>query len=194
MCIPTCCEQKEAAETFIADGCKLISQHADSWGAPIACERAGVPNVTYNGSTISHCPETYLISSRIDWAPYFRYMIDCVQTGKEMEDDYCHGFDNGSVALTALNRDAFTDADAVQSAIDTAIAAFKAGTLKVFDTANFTVNGNPLAGDHKADVDSDASFKADTDVVNEDGIFEESKFRSAPYFDIIIDGIYVFTH
>ena len=43
--------EKEAANKLIAGGCKLISQHADSMGAPTACETAGVPNVSYNGST-----------------------------------------------------------------------------------------------------------------------------------------------
>ena len=39
-----------------------------------------------------------------------------------------------------------------------------------------------------ADVDTDAEFTPDTEVVA-DGFFNESKFRSAPYFDLQIDGI-----
>ena len=45
-------EEKTAAEALINAGCDLISQHADSMGAPTACENAGIPNVSYNGSTI----------------------------------------------------------------------------------------------------------------------------------------------
>ena len=67
--------EKEAANNLIADGCILISQHADSMGAPTACETAGVPNVSYNGSTESACPNTFIVSSRIDWTPYFKYII-----------------------------------------------------------------------------------------------------------------------
>lgn len=67
--------EKSAAEALIANGCKLISQHADSMGAPTACEKAGVPNVSYNGSTIEKCPNTFIISSKIDWAPYFKAII-----------------------------------------------------------------------------------------------------------------------
>ena len=182
--------EKDAANALMDEGCVLISQHADSWGAPTACETRGVPNVAYNGSTISAAPETYLISSRINWAPYFKYMIDCVQNGTAIVDDYCGGFDTGSVALTDLNTAAFEDAAAVQAAIDAAVAAFKAGTLEVFDTAKFTVGGNALTADFEADVDSDASYTPDTKVVI-DGIFEESKFRSAPYFFMTIDGITV---
>ena len=182
--------EKDAANALMDEGCVLISQHADSWGAPTACETRGVPNVAYNGSTISAAPETYLISSRINWAPYFKYMIESVQNGTAIVDDYCGGFDTGSVALTDLNTAAFEDAAAVQAAIDAAVAAFKAGTLEVFDTAKFTVGGNALTADFEADVDSDDNYTPDTKVVI-DGIFEESKFRSAPYFFMTIDGITV---
>ena len=41
---------------------------------------------------------------------------------------------------------------------------------------------------YQADVDTDADFAPDTEVV-ENGAFMESKFRSAPYFDLQIDGI-----
>ena len=39
-----------------------------------------------------------------------------------------------------------------------------------------------------ADVDSDEAFEKDTEVIK-DGYFHESEFRSAPYFDLTIDGI-----
>jgi His/Glu/Gln/Arg/opine family amino acid ABC transporter permease subunit len=63
----------------------------------------------------------------------------------------------------------------------------KPGTINVFDTANFTVGGEKIDS-YQADVDTDDAFTPDTEVV-EDGIFQESKFRSAPYFDLRIDGI-----
>lgn len=75
--------EKEAANTLIANGCKLISQHADSMGAPTACENAGVPDVSYNGSTVSACPNTFIVSSRINWAPYYEYAIKAVMDGKK---------------------------------------------------------------------------------------------------------------
>ena len=39
-----------------------------------------------------------------------------------------------------------------------------------------------------ADVDTDAEFAKDTEAI-EGGVFYESKHRSAPYFDVEIDGI-----
>ena len=177
--------EKEAAQALIANGCVLISQHADSMGAPTACENAGVPNVSYNGSTEAACPNTFIVSSRIDWTPYFKYMIKCVMDGTEIDTDWTGTIETGSVVLTDVNEKAAA-AGTVEK-----IAEVKAqlldGSINVFDTANFTVNGEKLAS-HKADVDTDDNFTPDTEVI-ENGIFLESAKRAAPYFDLRIDGI-----
>ena len=178
--------ERTQAIALIESGCKLISQHADSEGAPKACEEYGVPNVAYNVNTTDMGPTTALISSKINWAPYMTYMIDCVVKGEAIDTDWCGGFNTGSVELTELNT--AVAAEGTQEAIDAAIAAFKAGELHVYDTATFTVNGEALAEDFQADVVPDAAYTPDTDVVL-DGYFAESEFRSAPYFSIIIDGI-----
>ncbi|MGN0441617.1 MAG: BMP family ABC transporter substrate-binding protein [Acutalibacteraceae bacterium] len=177
--------EKEAANKLISDGCILISQHADSMGAPTACESAGVPNVSYNGSTVKACPNTFIVSSKINWAPYFEYAINCVKEGKAIDTDWTGTVATGSVELTEVNEKAA--AKGTQEAIDAAKADLESGKIKVFDTANFTVDGKALTS-YMADVDSDAEFKGDTEVIK-DGVFEESKYRSAPYFDIDIDGI-----
>ncbi|HCI60642.1 MAG TPA: BMP family ABC transporter substrate-binding protein [Ruminococcus sp.] len=179
--------EKEAANKLISDGCVLISQHADSMGAPTACESAKVPNVSYNGSTVKACPNTFIVSSKINWAPYFEYAIKCVQEGKAIDTDWTGTVATGSVELTEVNEKAA--AKGTQEAIDAAKADLESGKVKVFDTANFTVKGETLKS-YMADVDSDAEFKGDTEVIK-DGVFEESKYRSAPYFDLDIDGISV---
>lgn len=179
--------EKEAANKLISDGCVLISQHADSMGAPTACESAKVPNVSYNGSTVKACPNTFIVSSKINWAPYFEYAIKCVQEGKAIDTDWTGTVATGSVELTEINEKAA--AKGTQEAIDAAKADLESGKIKVFDTANFTVKGETLKS-YMADVDSDAEFKGDTEVIK-DGAFEESKYRSAPYFDLDIDGISV---
>ena len=178
-------KEKEAAQALISNGCVLISQHADSMGAPTACETAGVPNVSYNGSTVAACPNTFIVSSRIDWTPYFKYMIECVQKGEEIATDWTGTIETGSVVLTDINTKAAAAGTAEK------IADVKAklldGSIKVFDTANWTVGKEKLTS-YKADVDSDEKFEKDTEVI-EDGVFYESKHRSAPYFDARIDGI-----
>ncbi|MBR5236254.1 MAG: BMP family ABC transporter substrate-binding protein [Clostridia bacterium] len=177
--------EKEAATKLLGNNCVLISQHADSMGAPTACENAGVPNVSYNGSTLSACPNTFIVSSRIDWAPYFEYIINSVLEGKEIAVDWCEGFEAGSVKLTDVNE--AVAAAGTKEAIEDAKAKLIAGEINVFDTANFTVGGQKLDS-YLADVDTDANYEKDTEVIA-DGYFHESEFRSAPYFDIQIDGI-----
>lgn len=187
--------ENNAAKKLIAGGCVLISQHADSMGAPNACEEAGVPNVSYNGSTKASCPDTFLVSSRINWAPYYKYVIDAKIQGKTTADigyDYTGTIATGSVQLTELG-----DAVAAGTAEKLAEvkAAIAAGTTKVFATNTFTVTtrvgdvetSGPLTT-YLADVDDMGDYVGETEAIA-NGEFQESKFRSAPYFDLTIDGI-----
>ncbi len=178
--------EKEGANKLMDDGCVLISQHADSMGAPTACETRGVPNVSYNGSTQTAAPNTYIVSSRINWAPYFEFCMNAVKDKKEIPADWTGTIATNSVLLTDLGTAA---AAGTQEAIDKAKSDMAAGTLHVFDTATFTVDGAPLTS-YMADVDTDANYEGDHEVIT-NGYFNESGegFRSAPYFDIQIDGI-----
>ena len=177
--------EKEAANKLIDNGCKLISQHADSMGAPTACETAGVPNVSYNGSTVAACPNTFIVSSRINWAPYYEFVVNAVVNGEEIPADWTGTIATDSVLLTEVNEAAAAAGTA--EAIEAAKAQLVAGELHVFDTATFTVGGETLTS-YMANVDTDAASEADTEVIA-DGYFHESEFRSAPYFDLQIDGI-----
>ena len=174
-----------AANALIASGCKLISQHADSYGAPTACEENNVPNVTYNGTTVAKCPNTYIVSSKIDWAPYYVKMITAVMNGEKVaEKDYVGTIATGSVKLDAVGSNA---AAGTQEAIDAAKAKLQSGELHVFDTSTFTVNLLPVTS-YKADVDDAGDYVGETEVIA-NGYFHESEYRSAPYFDLRIDGI-----
>ena len=177
--------EKEGATKLIDGGCVLLSQHADSMGAPTACENAGVPDVSYNGSTIESCPETFIVSSRIDWVPYYEYAIQAAQNGEAIDADWTGDLETGSVQLTEINEN--VAAEGTAEAIEEAKAKLIDGSLQVFDTSTFTVDGKEVT-EYNADVDTDPEFKGDTNVI-EDGAFMESKFRSAPYFDLQIDGI-----
>ena len=177
--------EKTTAEALIEAGCKLISQHADSMGAPTACENANIPNVAYNGTTGKN---TFVIASRIDWVPYFEYMLDCVMRGRDIEDDWTGTLANGAVKVTALGDSA---AEGTQAKLDEISAKLNDGSLKVFDCSAFTVNGEHLT-EYLADVDDAGDYIPETNVIKtENGVtfFDESAFRSAPYFDIRIDGI-----
>ena len=194
--------EKEGAEKLIQGGCKLISQHADSLGAPTACENAGVPNVSYNGSTQAACPNTYIISSRINWAPYYEYAIKAVMNGTTIDTDWTGTLATGSVVLTDLNTT--VAAEGTAEAIATATEKLEKGEIHVFDCSTFTTKADDTMNAFKvdylkvdadghitsymADVDTDQAYTGDTEVVH-DGYFAESEKRSAPYFDLEIDGI-----
>ena len=177
--------EKEAANALLSKGCVLISQHADSMGAPTACETAGVPNVSYNGSTVKACPNTFIVSSRINWSKYYAFVVNSVKEGKEIPADWTGGFAEGSVELSDINETAA--APGTKDKVNAVIADLKAGKIKVFATDTFTVNGAKLDS-YKADVDTDKDYTPDTEVIA-DGYFHESEKRSAPAFDLRIDGI-----
>lgn len=181
-------EEKSAAEALIAAGCDLISQHADSMGAPQACENAGIPDVSYNGSTIESCPNTFIVASRINWAPYFKYIIEQADKGEAIDVDWTGTIATGSVVLTDVNT--AVAAEGTVEKLEEVKAGLLDGSIKVFDTATegfITKDGAALTS-YIADVDTDDAFTPDTEVVA-DGYFHESEFRSAPYFDVQIDGI-----
>ena len=177
--------EKETANALIAGGCVLVSQHADSEGAPKACEEAGVPNVAYNLDTREWGPNTALVSSKINWAPYFEHIITATMNGTAITPDFCGGLEEDVVQILGLNE--AVAAEGTVEKLEEVKAKLIAGEIKVFDTATFTVDGKKLE-EYMADVDTDEAFTPDTQVVS-DGFFHESEFRSAPYFDIDIDGI-----
>lgn len=180
--------ENNAAAALISEGCILLSQHADSMGAPSKCQETGTPDVTYNLSTKADCPTTYLIGSKIDWSVYFKLIIDAVKGGTAIPTDWCGGIASGAVKLTELNET--VAAAGTADAIAAAKAKFEAGTLKVFDLSTFTVQGATLTN-YMADVNTDANFTPDTEVVKTATIngatvkyIAESEFRSAPYFGL----------
>ena len=177
--------EKEAANTLIQRGCKLISQHADSMGAPTACETAGIPNVSYNGSTVEACPNTFIVSSRINWVPYMQVIIGRTAKGEKINADWTGTLANGAVELTDVNEKAAAPGTAEK--IAEVKAAIIAGSLKVFDTNTFTVDGKKLDS-YKADINDWGDFTGETEVIS-GGVFQESVYRSAPAFDLNIDGI-----
>ena len=177
--------EKEAAIKLIGNGCVLISEHADSMGAPTECEAKGVPFVFYNGSAAADCPNTFIVASRINWVVFMEVMIGRVAKGETLNADWTGTLANGAVEMTEINEK--VAAAGTKEKLEEVKAALIAGSLKVFDTATFTVDGKSVES-YLADVNDLGTFTPDTEsIVN--GEFAESVFRSAPSFDIDIDGI-----
>ena len=186
-----------AADALIKDGAVLVSQHADSMGAPGTCEKANIPNVTYNVETKDECPKTYLAYSRINWAPYYKAVVNAVYEGKSIENEVNSNWTgtiaSGSVEYNVnwdnLTKDASKLADykAKFAAVEKDVK--EKGAAKVFDCSTFTVNGAALTT-YQADTDGD--FQGETEaIVTKNGVsyFNESADASAPYFNVEIDGI-----
>ena len=179
--------EKECAEQLIADGCVLISQHADTTGAPTACEAKKVPCVGYNIDMIPTAPDAALTSATINWGPYYTYAVQSVIDGTAIETDWAKGVKDGADAITELNDK--TVAEGTKEAVEEAQKGIEDGTLHVFDTSKFTVGGKTLE-ELVESGDKDATKLKD---YIKDGYFHESDVESgmpsAPAFTFIIDGI-----
>ena len=179
-------KEKDAAEILINRHCTLISQHADSYGAPNACEQARIPNVSYNGSTLEQCPNTFLVSSKINWKPYYIHAIDCFLNGGGLEKDYVGSFATGSVELTPFSPNC---AEGTEAYVNNVKQELLNGTRHVFDVNTFTVGG---AAPTEASVKPHPVFTFNPPEGTQflkNGYYNESVYRSAPSFDVDIDGI-----
>ncbi len=184
--------ESSAAKKLIENNCDLISQHADSMGAPSACEAAKptpIPNVSYNVSTETDCANSFLIASKINWAPYFELIIKAVRDNDgTIPHNYTGTLSTNSVQVTSFNSK--VAAAGTEAKLTEVKNALMAGTTHVFNLDSFTVGGNKLTVEY---LKSLASFKnLSDDVLNSllaGGYFHESDYRSAPYFEFEIDGI-----
>lgn len=176
--------ENTTAKALIERGCKLISQHADSMGAPNACKEKGIPNVTYNVSTEKVCEGSYVIGSRINWAPYYKFIVEATINNDTIPYDWTGTLQSDSVQLLEIGKAA---AAGTAAKLEEVKKALENGTLNVFDTNKFTVDGKHVTS-FIADVDDEGDYVPETEVIAK-GILKESAFRSAPYFTLDIDGI-----
>ncbi len=201
-----------AADSLVKEGCVIIGQHADSTGAPSKVESLLGATRTDNSAKKYVCysvgfnidmrtaaPHAALTSATYNWEVYYEYAFGQFIGGKTIDTDWAKGYNDNAVAISTLNTDSV--ASGTQTAVDAAIAKIKAGTLEVFDTSTFTVDGkkvtsasvdlsymdwstNPATVVYQGETVN--PIKTDTNGVS---YFSESTFRSAPYFSMKIDGI-----
>ena len=173
-------EEGIAADALCDAGCVLISQHSDNTTPATTAQSKGAFHTGYNNDMSDVAPEASIIGTRIDWTNYFVHAIKCVVEGKELEQDWCNGMADGEVVMTDLNTKIAAAGTAEK--LESVIASIKDGSLKVFDTTTFTVNGETVSSYTGAWGMNGAEAIAD-------GAYAESSLRSAPYFDLRIDGI-----
>lgn len=167
----------ETAQELVRDGCILLSQHSDTAGVAYVCQDRGIPFVGFNIDMTSVAPDTAITSPTNHWSKYYEYAIENFEAGQAISTDWSGGYSEGVVDTTPLGSAAVPGTfEAMEKAKEDIIS----GSLYVFDGKNFTING----------VHPDETFRDDNGkLVFSDGYFHESEERSAPSFDMIIDGI-----
>ncbi len=178
--------EESAAENLISKGAVLISQYSDLGAAVFAADKKEVSTVAYNLDSRVYAPDYCVAYGAPDWETYFSYLIECIDRGDAVNKDWAVGFENkGSGVKYAVDYEMLPYG--AEDQLDEAVDGIILDSVNVFDTAQFTYNGSKLRS-YYADVDPDASFDGDTEVIS-GGSFRESFYRSAPYFDILIDEI-----
>lgn len=181
--------EAEAANALISSGCLIISQHADSTGAPSACEAALEKGTTvycvgYNIDMLSVAPHAALTSAQNNWSVFYTYAFNCIVNGQEIATDWAEGYNQNAVMISALGESC---APGTADKVAEVEAALANGSLNVFDTSKFTVNGETVTS--YLAIDTNGDWVGDTGEAISDGVFHESILRSAPYFGLRIDGI-----
>ena len=176
--------EAEAANALVSSGCIIISQHADSTGAPAACQAlldggTTVYCVGYNIDMLAVAPTAALTSAQNDWSVYYTYAFNCIKNGEEIKTDWAEGYNEGAVMISALGE---SGAEGTAEKVAEVEAAIKDGSFNVFDCSTFTVGGATLTS-------YTDSYGMNGAECIQDGVFTESTLRSAPYFDLRIDGI-----
>ncbi len=177
--------EEAAANALIDKGAVMISQHSDTTSPALAAQKAGVFHTGYNTDMTGAAPNASIVSCRINWEPYFYTFIKNLIDGKKNNPDYTGTMAEGAVLLTEINEK--IAAKGTKEKVEKVIEELKSGKRQVFDTSTFTVEGKKL--DHAFALDTDGDFTPDKEEAVYDGAFHESKFQSAPYFAIQIDGI-----
>jgi basic membrane protein A len=150
-------------------------------------------------------PTAALTSPTNTWAEFYGQLFDSKMKGEDFPADVAKGYSENGVAITTLGKSC---APGTAEKVAEVEKALKDGTLHVFDTSTFTVS----AAQNTCTVETDAnghltSCKVDMSFMDwsanppavvyqgevveciTDGYFNESTFRSAPYFSVRIDGI-----
>ncbi len=177
--------ERKLAERLINEGCVIIAQHSDTTGPAIACETAStrdgklVYHVGYNQTMTDVAPTTSLISTRINWTPYFISATEAVIKGKKIEsmvkadvfgNDAAAGFENGWCEMIGLNK--LIAADGTKEEIDAKIKQFKTKGILVFQ--GDYVGVNPFD---------------ESDTYNLNNPYIENACQSAPAFNYILKDV-----
>ena len=160
------------AQALIDQSCDVISQHSNTTAPAVTAQINGVFFVGYNEDMVSVAPDAALVSARINWGLYYEYALDCLLSGREIDQDWCGDYAQGASCLTPFNEAIL--AEGTRQAVDEAAAGIADGALQVF--------AGPL---HGVDADGHELNLAEGEA------YAENETVSAPSFPYIVDGISV---
>jgi basic membrane protein A len=177
------------ADALIDNDVHIISQYSDTTDTPVRVQTAlnAGKQVYFIGSGIDvldAAPTAVLTSVQNDWSVYYAYVFKTALAGGDIITDWSEGYAAGAVMLSKLGQSCAPGTAMKVAEVETALID---GTLNVFDTERFSVGGM-LVTTYKA-IDTNGDWEGDKGEAIVNGIFYESKLRSAPYFDLHIDGI-----
>lgn len=179
--------EEAATDSLIDNGAVVISQHSDTITPAVTAQKNGVYHTGYNADMTGFAPLSSIISCRIDWARYFYTFIRNYLDGVENPSDWTGTIRGGDVVLTPLNEK--IAAPGTREAMEKVREDIISGSLEIFDTSSFTVDGEELT--HAYALDTDGDYVSDSGEAVWDGVFHESypEYQSSPYFREVIDGI-----
>ncbi len=176
--------ERDAVSALAGRGCVLIGLRTDMAEAAEACEEK---DITYIGSYADMQTPPWdgaLATVLVDWEPYLTYAVSCVLEGTWIDTDWCRGYADGVVGISGP--DVGNAAEGTAEKIAELEQSFREGSVKVFDTATFTVGGSALE-----ELTGEGGAYDRYGMYVYDGYFHESEFGSRPVFDLIVDGITV---
>lgn len=175
--------EKKVANELIDLGCVVISQHSDTNGPAVACENSKreipVYHVGYNTSMTEIAPTTSLVSSNINYEPYFDAVIEAMLAEKDIEDvvdakvfgnDCAAGLDKEWVKVLDLNEAII--ANGTKEAVESTKKQLIDGKIEVF----------------KGDYTGTNPFDKEDTIDLRDG-YKENYDSSAPKFNYVLDDV-----
>lgn len=187
----------EAAQSLMDKGCVIICQgYPLDTGVPSAVQSAVESGqlrycIGYGIDWLAIAPDAALTSAQANMSAHYQAILSKLLSGRTVAHDYALGYGEDGVMISALGGSC---APGTAEKVEEVIAAIKDGSIHVFDTSTFTVNGKTVQSDI-FDLSVMNSDYTAVEYVGEkletvfDGYFHESYFRSSPYFNLRIDGV-----
>ena len=172
----------EAAKQLAEAGAAFMCQYTATTAVAAVCAENDIPIIGNDVNVIDVAPSEALTSAKADWSIYYSYAVKNVIKGKAIATDWTGDYKDGSVILTQLN-DQHLASGTVEK-LKEVEKNLRSGKEKIFDTENFTVDGDSL----EECIEEDTDFKQYKKNVK-NGEYKESMKRSAPSMNFLIDGI-----